>query len=389
MVTRLRRRLAGEDGISLVEMLVALVMLAVVLSASAGFFTTTLVSLQGAELRTMATALANEELENLRVLGWDDLGFYADDFTVADPAEPGTVEIEAERPASAAAPLPAGEATRSNTTMRIHRSITWVDNSQTSEPTDYKRLVVTVDWDDRGRGRTITVESLRSPNPNEQEASTFVLSLLDVTPDVVYIHADGQIDVGANPPGGVVLSARTSSPANFVTVRIPQRDGTVSSRELGSVDYLSWSGTVGSPHLRNGDVTLTFIATRSTPYEQQVIGTRLVRFLQPVAVSSLVASPQDVVACPGDTAPAVTLTLLAKGLVEEDRVTVEWSGETYEAVWTGPTVDGSLYALELPAGSYTETTTAQVQAVRLQDGATASAGTTVMVTVQTPEECAA
>ena len=389
MVTCLRRRLACEDGISLVEMLVAMALLGVVLSASAGFFTTTLVSLQGSEQRTKATALANEELENLRVLPWEDLGFYADDFTAAEPAEAGTVELEAERPASAAAPLPVEQVTRSNTTLLVRRSITWVDNTQTGAATDYKRLVVTVDWDDRGRDRTITVESLRSPNPNEQEASDFVLSLLDVTPDVIYIHADGQVDAGANPPGGVVLSALTSSSADFVTVRFPERDGTVSSRSLGSTDHLEWSGTLGSPHMRNGDVTFTFVATRSTPFEQEVIGTRLVRFLQPVAVSAVVASPQAVVACPGDIAPAVTLTLVAEGLVEEDAVTVTWNGEVYDAVGAGPTAEGSRYEVQLPAGSYTETTTAHVEARRLQDGASAGAESTVTVTVQTPEECTA
>ncbi|HVL98409.1 MAG TPA: prepilin-type N-terminal cleavage/methylation domain-containing protein [Egibacteraceae bacterium] len=388
MKTTLRRRLAGDDGISLVEMLVAFAILGVVMSASAGFFTTALGALQQAEGRTKATALANEELENLRVLPWDRVGFYGDDnFGQAMPA--GTVVLEARRPAATRAPLPVETiAPRGGVVFTVRRSITWIDNTQTSQVGDYKRLVVAVDWSDRGVPRSITVESLRTPNPDEQTPSDFVLSLLEVRPTLVYLNADGTLDAARN--GQLDLASLTSAKADFVVARYVQRGASANTvQSLGSTDRLNWAGAVTGAHghtFPNGDVLFTFVATRATPYEQEVLGTTLVRFLQPVAVTSLDVAPTSVCVAPSQPTPPVRVAMHIDGLVEEDVVTVSWSGGTTKARMVEATQSGSSLEAEIPGGSYGGSTTVTVTGVRGSDGATATAASAVSVTVD--EECA-
>lgn len=371
MLAHLQRRLAREDGISLMEVLVAFMLLGIVMSGSVRFFSTTLLSLQSSERRTHATALANEELENLRTIPWGDTGFYEDDFAGTPPTD--TVVIDPARPAASVAPLPEEEITRAGVPLQVDRSITWIDNSQTGTPTDYKRLVVDVSWQDRGRTFSVSVQSVRSPNPDEQEGAEFVLSLLDVLPNVVYTDADGWVDATAN-PGGVDLSARTSTHADFVTVSYLERGAaSETTQNLGSTDLIEWTGTLGSAQFRNGDVTFTFIATKTTPYEQQVIGTTLVRFLQPVAIAP--SSPGTLGYCPGDEPSTLTAALDVEGLVEEDEVTVTWNGVDYPGTWTAALPTGSSFEIDVPDGAAGNPVT--VTATRLYDGVTVTADLTL------------
>lgn len=119
----IRRRLAVDEGISLIEILVAIVVLTVVLSAAASALASSLFAMAKNENRTKATALANEELENLRILPWEYVGFYDDDYDGWDPADipDDWVDLDpdaasSERPAGSLAPLPTETATRVGST---------------------------------------------------------------------------------------------------------------------------------------------------------------------------------------------------------------------------------------------------------------------------------
>ncbi|MEX2618640.1 MAG: prepilin-type N-terminal cleavage/methylation domain-containing protein [Egibacteraceae bacterium] len=375
MLTRLRRRLDGDDGISLVEMLVAFVILGVVMSASASFFTTALVSVQNAESRTKATALANEELENLRVLAFDEVGFYDDDFDGAIP--PDTVLLASQRPVDARAPLPEETLDASGLTVTVRRSIVWIDNTQTSAAQDYKQLRVALDWSDRGQARSVSVDSLRSPTPDEAPGSDFVLSLLGVAPELVYINSDGTLDTTLN--DSLALTALTSAEADFVAARYVQRGVTdVTERSLVSSDHLNWSGTVTAADghtFPNGDVLFTFVATRASPYEQEVIGSTLVRFLQPLAVVSVTST-----VCVTSLVDPVDIDTEIDGLVDEDTVTVTYESGTVNAQQTTATAGGSLLTATIPGGSLAPgSNTITTAGQRGSDGATVSRSTVLEV----------
>lgn len=376
MLTRLGRSLDADDGISLVEMMVALLLLGVAMSASAGFFTTALRSMQQAEGRTKATALANEEMENLRGLPWAQVGFHPDDFPGAVPAD--TVLLEEARSAASRAPLPEQVLPpRGGVVYTVRRSITWnEDNPQTSARYEYKHLVVAVDWSDRGQPRSISVESQRTPNPDEQPSSDFVLSLLAVKPKLVYLNADGTLDATRHQE--LLFTALTSAKADFVVTRYRQRgDIADTEQSLGSSDRRNWSGTVTplqGHRFPNGDALFTFVATRANPYAQEVFGTTLVRFLQPLVITAVTLSPSAV--CVTDelgVAPAIDVAIEVDGLVEEDSVWVRWSGGEVKAGQVSPTPSGSSLTARIPPGAFgVGTHSLTVEATRLSDSQTQS-----------------
>ena len=65
---RLRARAAGDEGISLLEVIVALSIIAVVMTSAAGFFLNGLKATGGASARQTAVDVTNQELENIRAV---------------------------------------------------------------------------------------------------------------------------------------------------------------------------------------------------------------------------------------------------------------------------------------------------------------------------------
>lgn len=67
-VQRLRARSQGDDGISLLEVVVSLMIIAVVMTSAAGFFLHSLKTTGGAAARQTAVDVTNQELENIRAV---------------------------------------------------------------------------------------------------------------------------------------------------------------------------------------------------------------------------------------------------------------------------------------------------------------------------------
>jgi hypothetical protein len=84
---RLSARLRAEDGISLVEVLVAIFMLAVGVLALAGVATASLASLARSEVRQDAYNAASQSIEQLRAYHWDEVALVADDPLVGGVTE--------------------------------------------------------------------------------------------------------------------------------------------------------------------------------------------------------------------------------------------------------------------------------------------------------------
>src|SRR5690606_12824009 len=82
--TRLSARLCADDGISLVEVLVAIFMLAVGVLALAGVATANLASLARSEVRQDAYNAASQSIEQLRAYHWDEVALHPDDPLVGD-----------------------------------------------------------------------------------------------------------------------------------------------------------------------------------------------------------------------------------------------------------------------------------------------------------------
>src|SRR5687768_65177 len=74
-----RQRLRAEEGISLIEMLVSILLMGLVLAALGSTLFATMAAARQNEGTTKATALATQSLENLQALPWDSVGFYSND----------------------------------------------------------------------------------------------------------------------------------------------------------------------------------------------------------------------------------------------------------------------------------------------------------------------
>ncbi|HUQ40453.1 MAG TPA: PKD domain-containing protein [Acidimicrobiales bacterium] len=164
----------SEDGFTLVELIVALTMLALaLLSLSYGMYSG-MNALQVARHKTSFLELANAEVEKVRALNYDDAGVNGG--TVSpDPnlatAYPGN-QFEGRdavifNPARAGAVAAVIEVTTSPTPgliapYTIRRWVTWTDDAGGTSH-KFKRVDVKIEWTERGRPQDVRYSSLYYP----------------------------------------------------------------------------------------------------------------------------------------------------------------------------------------------------------------------------------
>lgn len=154
MPTRLHRRLAEDDGISLVEMLVALAIVGLAMAAMTSSIFTALASSRAAQDQVDAAQRINEVMEDLlrRPLA-----------EIAPATHNGVTN-----PAYAAV-------TRRGSTYTVATEVAWVDDpcngsaapaAGAADPRmDYLRLQVSVAWTVGGTPRSLDAAMLRAPAP--------------------------------------------------------------------------------------------------------------------------------------------------------------------------------------------------------------------------------
>lgn len=361
MLTRFQHRLRADDGMSLVEMMVALLLLGVVLSASANMMISSFMAIGSAESRTRANALANEELENLRALPWSQLAY-------ADAAQAVGVTYPAVHADGTVAFT--NDISMGGRTFTVTRTVQW-HILQTGVSQAFKRMHVDVAWQERGVvPRSLSMESVRARLPADEDAAPFVLSLFDAQPGVVHLNSDGTVrTTPAQSPPAVLLTARTSSPAEFVQVRYRQLGATVDTeKHLTNIEGgVGWTLTQSDMTMPNGEILFEFQAKRMSPYTDVVLGRKIVRFLYPQAFRTITLSPYEGVFCiaPSSATPDVTVQVDVDGMVAEDGVVVEWGGNAVAAVMSSFSSTGTAYTAIVPAGSYADDTTLTLRATRL------------------------
>ncbi len=153
MLATIRERTSHEDGVTLVELLWATVILAVVLAAMAASSVASIAGTASANGQVAANQFANEVVERVRDERWTTLVPAAG--TPVNPSYPAVV--------------------RKGVTYTPTVALTWVDDpcngSDTTATTDgkkdYLRVDVTVTWVIKGKTRTLNVQTFRTPTPAE------------------------------------------------------------------------------------------------------------------------------------------------------------------------------------------------------------------------------
>lgn len=203
-LARLRRRSAGDlpfgdDGFTLIEMIVALTILAVaLLSLAYGIFGGMNV-LQAGRHQTSFLELANAEAEAIRALNYDEAGVNSDDSALVPVVDPdahylyGGVDAGGNPiyqfngrdavvidPPAAATPPAIEVVTTSPVSNRpvpytIKRWVTWTDPTGGTSRR-FKRIDVTIEWNEAGgRARSVSYNTLYYPGnlgPVEEQPPT-------------------------------------------------------------------------------------------------------------------------------------------------------------------------------------------------------------------------
>ena len=226
MFAWVHRRLRSDDGISLVEMLVSIVLLGLVLAALGNTLFTSMAAARQNEGLTQATAVANEQLEMLQAMRWADL----------NPASPPVIP----------------DVTRDGTTYDVTTEVAWV-----SEP-QYKSYAVELDWVENNKPHTIRVEGRRARRSGEGGASTpinpFRILSFTINPDPVNLDSTGKSLAATNPtlPGDAAMLlevelnevARTNSV--IATWPIPSPTSSLTLTEVAGSGGTKFSGTIAS-----------------------------------------------------------------------------------------------------------------------------------------------
>lgn len=219
MGTGTRRRLGEEGGLSLVEMMIALMIFTVAVFALLGSLIASARSVVDQQLRADATRVATQRLEATRSADYDDLAIGTETETVT---------------------------TSNGGEMDVERVVAWMDawDPASGSGEDVKVVTVTVSWSDRGRDREVVYTTAVAPDDPEFVGPATVV-VTPVPPSVV-VDDDG---VPATP---VTLEA---SPEGFthvgdMTARWTRYDGTLATLTLSQVPATEvWQGTMSQADL--------------------------------------------------------------------------------------------------------------------------------------------
>lgn len=196
LVSRLRN---DEEGFSLPEALMSMVLLAVIFLALASTVTAILSGLNRARRFQQATALGNQLIEETRDLTFDDIILDSTDPDLAgnpevvgtpetyDPDRTGPLSAEEMVLSTTGAVLPHREIiTLDSVDYEIRRYVTWVDDTVQGGPDqDYKRFQVTIGWTLAGGTHEFTTSTFLTSARRGLPAPKF-----DVLPEEQTVNAE-------------------------------------------------------------------------------------------------------------------------------------------------------------------------------------------------------
>ncbi len=384
MRERIDAVMAREGGVSLIEMLVAILILGIALAAFAGSMVSSVRAVAQDQRLIVANGLATEVVEEIQGLRWEDAAFFEDEAVnqLGGTTFEGEdlVLIDDTRTAGSPVPEPVETITRDGNPYTVTRAITWVDDDadglgskdSTGDTQDYKRITVTLEWSVRGTSRDLRVSALRSAETRERPLRVEATDFVDLNDD-----ACNQQEI--------VLTAVTLDPAQSVDAAFRKRDGsTVTVDLVHAGDFKNWSRTIstscpepkGGP-FPDGPELFTFEAVDRNDTTLVYEATELVVFERPVAVRTITVSEIEVNEN-GESTCNVTIDVEVNGGTPDDTVTATWDTgpDPVDLTFAALPDFGATFTHTYPAGTeFGEpgTRTLTVDVDRQYDASTASA----------------
>ena len=168
--TKRSREPREEAGFTIVELVVAMAVLAMVIAPLAEVFWSALRTAGSASHRTDGSSIASAEIESMHAVPYGQVGFYADQPGYTSTFEGfTTVSLGSTSPTSGPSvpqidPATTG-ITQGGVNFSVTRQIVWVgaQDASTTYASAYKRLTVIVSWSDQAGAHTVRQDSLLYP----------------------------------------------------------------------------------------------------------------------------------------------------------------------------------------------------------------------------------
>lgn len=363
-----RPRFAEEEGISLIEVLVAIMLLGLIMGAMARSLTTSLFSTQKQERQVHATSLVRELLEEARGLPWTQLGLCQDDVAATWGIPPGGTYSHASGPETVVqlamqndicsplsdAPLrAASQQVRNGVTYDLLTVVTWTDDpldgtkaaGTDADGEDLKHVWVQATWDSRGQPATTVSETYVAEDATSPVLSTEVIHD-PPTAAVTYTYLnkyDGLDNNDGLTQEDVLLRATATTPQSGVVVRWLKADGNyISPIGMTPADgghTFTWTIPNGSPdfdmnRLANGETVFEFTASDAATGRQTVVFDRGLFLIEPggVGVSSATlidaSGPASTLRVDTSGVPCTPtrMEIFVDGLLRSDFSTAAWTG---------------------------------------------------------------
>jgi prepilin-type N-terminal cleavage/methylation domain-containing protein len=203
-----------EGGFTLLEMMVALLLLALVLAALGPAFYGLLRATSLTSQRSVANGLAVTATEQLRSIPYDQVGFYA-----TPTGCPSTNAVLLGSSVSDPLAQMATSQTVGNVSYTIQRCVDWVNSSISGDTLAYKQAVVTVSW--KSTALTMSVSQTSALYPGGESAYS--------GPENDYIPGATTTTTAATAPSaptGVTAVDDSSAPTNTIDVSWTPPTGT-------------------------------------------------------------------------------------------------------------------------------------------------------------------
>jgi prepilin-type N-terminal cleavage/methylation domain-containing protein len=172
---RVEGRPSAEDGFTIVEVVIAIAVLAMVSAPLAGAFWAAIRTAGVAIHRTDGSAISSREIESMRAVPYAQVGFYQDQPNYVSTYETfNTVTLGATAPVSGAlVPQIQPQTTgivQGAITFKVNRYVVWVDAKDASSTYTqaYKRLTVITSWKDQAGSFKARQDSLLYPGGQGQ-----------------------------------------------------------------------------------------------------------------------------------------------------------------------------------------------------------------------------
>lgn len=263
----------GEDGFSLVELLVAIALFGLVLAALTGALISSARSIGDQRLRTTATRVATDHLETLRAVPFDELD---------------------SRAGPTVATTPDGR------TFSVDTTVTAID-AATGAPASggrVKQITAVVSWESGGAGRQVSyTTAVAADEPGTVESQA--IGTISMFPSPATTDATGrpQEDIEVTVP----LTGFTVG--TLVHLTWSNADGTAGAKTLTSTTGLNWRGTVAKEQvlamLTNGSGDVRFTVSAGSLTAVHSLAVQQAAATPPAITSATIDRSQIVVAKPG------------------------------------------------------------------------------------------